>query len=308
MCEHHDIIESNDPEFKAMISKRHLVQGLAAGTAIVYATGASGCSTNPETGAKQFIMVSDSQLNQMAASSWAEAKSKQKLSTDPRYTNRIAQIGSRIAKGAGRADQSWDYAVFDSDVKNAFVLPGNRVGFYTGMMDFADNDSQIAAIMGHEVGHVSGRHAAERVSQQMAGGLATQIGGAVGSAKLMDRCRKMDAAYRASGGVYTRAENNEVRKCAASANRQSQMLGAALGLGLQYGVILRYSRKHELEADKLGAKYMHNAGYDVMQSVRLWEKMAENSKSRTPEWMSTHPDPARRARELHDYIKANGWA
>lgn len=308
MCDHHEEIESHDPEFQAMLSKRQLVQGLAAGTAVVYATGATGCSTNAETGARQFILVSDAQLNQMAASSWAEAKSKQKVSTDPRYTNRIKQIGDRISKGAGRGDQTWDYAVFDSDTKNAFVLPGNRVGFYKGMMDFTDNDSQIAAIMGHEVGHVSGRHAAERVSQQMAGGLVSQIGGAYGASKLMDRCRKMDAAYRASGGGMTRAEYNEVQKCVKSANTQSQMLGAALGLGLQYGIILRYSRKHELEADKLGAKYMHNAGYDVMESVRLWEKMAENNTKRVPEWMSTHPDPARRARDLHDYIKANGWA
>ena len=308
MCDHHEEIESQDPEFQAMLSKRQLVQGLAAGTAVVYATGATGCSTNPETGARQLITVSESQLNQMAAVSWAEAKKKQKLSTDPRYTRRIRDIGARISQGAGRADQSWDYAVFDSDSKNAFVLPGNRVGFYKGMMDFTDNDSQIAAIMGHEVGHVSGRHAAERVSQQMVGGLAAQLGGAYGASKLMDRCRKMDAAYRASGGGMTRAEYNEVQKCVKSANTQSQMLGAALGMGLQYGIILRYSRKHELEADKLGAKYMHKAGYDVMESVRLWEKMAENNKSRVPEWMSTHPDPARRARELNDYIKANGWA
>jgi len=307
MCDH-EIKEHLDEDIKGMLSRRLLVQGLAAGTATVVATGASGCATNPETGQKQLIMVSESQLNQMAASSWAEAKQKQKVSTDPRYTSRLKRIGARISQGAGRADQSWDYAVFDDDQKNAFVLPGNRVGFYKGMMDFADNDSQIAAVMGHEVGHVSGRHAAERVSQQMLGGTAVKLGGAIGASKLMERCKKMDAAYRASGGGMTRAEYEEVRKCVAGTQRQSQMLNAALGAGLMYGVILRYSRKHELEADLLGAKYMHKAGYDVMESVRLWEKMAEANPRRQPEWMSTHPDPATRAQRLREFISKNGWA
>ena len=306
MCEH-DHSQSNDPEIQEMLTKRRLIQGLAAGTAALYAGSATGCSTNPETGRRQFILVSDSQLSQMAATSWAEAKSKQKVSTDTRYTSRIAQIGARIAQGANRADEEWDYAVFDDDAKNAFVLPGNRVGFYKGMMDFADNDSQIAAVMGHEVGHVSGRHAAARVSQQMAGGVAVQLGGAYGSSKLMERCRLMDAEFR-KDGRYTNAEKQQITNCVASSQRQSQVLTAALGAGLAYGVILPFSRKHELEADLLGAKYMHKAGYDVMQSVRLWEKMAEENTSRTPEWMSTHPDPARRARDLHDYIKAQGWA
>ena len=307
MCDH-EVQDHMDEDFKGMLSRRQLVQGLAAGTAAVVATGATGCATNPETGKKQLIMVSESQLNSMAASSWAEAKQKQKLSTDPRYTSRLKNIGARISQGAGRSEQNWEYAVFDDDAKNAFVLPGNRVGFYKGMMDFADNDSQIAAVMGHEVGHVSGRHAAERVSQQMLGGAAVQIGGAVGSAKLMERCRKMDAAYRASNGGLTRAEANAIQKCVAGTQQQSQMLSAALGAGLMYGVILRYSRQHELEADLLGAKYMHKAGYDVMQSVQLWEKMAEANTNRQPEWMSTHPNPSTRAVKLREYIKANGWA
>lgn len=304
MCEH-DIIETNDEHLQAVITKRRLIQGLAAGTVAVYAGAATGCSTNPETGRSQLVgLVSDAQLNQMAAESWAETKSAQKLSTDPRYTGRIKQIGSRIAAGANRQDQAWDYAVFDDDSKNAFVLPGNRVGFYKGMMDFADNDSQIAAVMGHEVGHVSGLHARERVSQQMGAGLASQLGGAVTANQMMKKCRDLDAAMRAAN-KYNSAT---IQKCVSDANRNTQLLTAALGLGLNYGIILPFSRKHESEADLLGAKYMHNAGYDVMQSVRLWEKMAAENTNRTPEWMSTHPDPARRAEDLHNYIKAQGWA
>lgn len=306
MCDAHESV-SEDPKLTDMLTKRRLIQGIAAGSVIGFTTAGSGCATNPETGERQLILVSEGQLTEMAASSWAEAKQQQKVMTDPRYTQRLARIGSRISQGAGRADQSWEYAVFDDEQKNAFVLPGNRVGFYKGMMDFTDNDSQIAAIMGHEVGHVTGRHAAERVSQQMAGGLAVQLGGAYAGSKLMERCREMDAAYRSSGR-YTRAQQAEVQKCVQSAQGNSQIATAALGAGLMYGIILPYSRKHESQADILGAQYMHKAGYDVMESVRLWEKMAEANPTRQPEFMSTHPDPNRRARDLNDYIKAQGWA
>lgn len=301
MCiNNHEETHTHDPEMKDMLTKRRMVQALAAGGAVTVAGPAlSGCATNPETGSKQFLMVSDSQLNQMAAQSWAAAKQKEKLSTDPRYTSRLKNIGARISRGAKRDDKPWDYAVFDSDTKNAFVLPGNRVGFYKGMMDFADNDDQIAAVMGHEVGHVAGKHAAERVSQQMAGQLGMAVGGIVGATQLGKKCKTMTGRER--------------QLCDQKAQRNSQYLNAALGMGFTLGVILPFSRKHESQSDLLGAKYMHHAGYDTYQSVKLWEKMAENNKSRQPEFLSTHPDPSRRARDLHNYIKyqeklgSQGW-
>ena len=303
MCMHHDheASECTDGETKDMLSKRRMIQGLAAGGLVtVTAPGLSSCATNPETGASQLLLIGEGQLNQMAAQSWAKAKSTQKLSTDPRYTNRLRNIGSRISRGAKREKQSWDYAVFDSDKKNAFVLPGNRVGFYKGMMDFADNDDQIAAVMGHEVGHVAGRHAQERVSQQMAGQAGLAIGSIVGAQQLSKKCK-------------TLADRRQQQACYQKASRNSQMLNAALGMGFTLGIVLPFSRKHESQSDLLGAKYMHHAGYDTYQSVKLWEKMAEGQTSRRPEFMSTHPDPSRRARDLHNYIKyqeglgSQGW-
>jgi len=286
MCNHdHNEATSQavDPEIKAIHERRTVIQALAAGGALTL-TGASlsSCATNPETGEKQFIgFASESQLNSMALSSWNEMRQTLPTSNDPRYTSRLKNIGSRISRGANRSDQPWDYEVFADDQKNAFVLPGNRVGFYKGMMDFADNDDQIAAVMGHEVGHVAGRHARERVSQQMAGQLYTET-----------------------------ASRNA---CLQRASANTQRLNQAMGLGFMLGVILPYSRKHELQSDLLGAKYMHKSGYDTRQAVRLWEKMAESQTSRTPEFMSTHPDPARRAQKLHDYITlqeslgSQGW-
>lgn len=278
-------------EDKDMLARRNLVQALGAGAIITAAPALTSCATNAETGRKQFLGLApgNAQLNQMAGASWAEMKQKTPTSTDPRYTNRLRNIGTRISKGAGRANQKWDYAVFDSDTKNAFVLPGNRVGFYKGMMDFADNDDQIAGIMGHEVGHVSGEHARERYSLQMASQAAVVGGAVIGGSQMSKGCKKYQGTQRS--------------QCLRSANQKTQYLVQALGLGTMIGLVLPYSRKHEAESDKLGVNYMHRAGYDSYQSVKLWEKMAANSPSRQPTFLSTHPDPAWRARELDAYIR-----
>lgn len=271
--------------------RRQFVTSLAGGgAALAMGASVSSCATNSETGRKQFIGLAPggASLSNMAAASWAEMKEKTPTSNDPRYTNRLANIGGRISRGAGRANEAWDYEVFDTDSKNAFVLPGNRVGFYKGMMDFTDNDDQIAGIMGHEVGHVSGKHAQERMSLQMASQVAVVGGSVLGSASLQKRCEKVAAAQRES--------------CLNSANRNAQMLAAALGLGVQVGLVLPYSRRHESESDLLGVNYMHRAGYDPYQAVKLWEKMAADNPNRQPEFLSTHPDPANRAQTINDYI------
>jgi len=319
MCtKHHEHEQDLDPETKDMLTKRTMIQALAAGGAVTIASPAlSGCATNPETGAKQFLIIGEGQLNQMAAQSWAQAKSQEPVSTDPRYTTRLRNIGTRIARGANRGDQSWDYAVFDKDTKNAFVLPGNRVGFYKGMMDFAETDDQIAAIMGHEVGHVTGKHAAERVSQQLGGQLVVAGGTALAGSQLAKKCKSQGQARIGGRTQIPRTELSQIQReyqgCMNSAHRNTRMLNAALGVGFTVGVVLPYSRKHESQSDLLGAKYMHKAGYDPYQSVKLWEKMAENSTSRQPEFLSTHPDPNRRARDLYNYIKyqeqlgSQGW-
>ena len=277
---------------KDVLARRKVVQGLAAGTLALGAGPAlTGCATNPETGRSQFTFLSPSsaQLDQMAAASWTELKTTTPTSTDPRYTSRLQNIGNRISRGAGREGESWDYAVFDQDTRNAFVLPGNRVGFYKGMMDFTDNDDQVAGIMGHEVGHVAGKHASERYSLQVAQQAAVIGGSVVGGAVMNSRCNKLEGTARS--------------QCQSSANRNSQYLYQALGLGTTLGLVLPYSRKHETESDKLGVNYMQKAGYDPYESVRLWEKMAAESTQRTPTFLSTHPDPADRAAELDAYIR-----
>ena len=252
--------------------RRGFVKAIVGGGAVA---ALASCTTNPVTGRSQFVGLAPSgaELDNMAAASWADLKKETPITNDPRYTQRLKNIGGRISRGAGRANQSWDYAVFDEDTKNAFVLPGNRVGFYKGMMDFADNDDQIAGIMGHEVGHVAASHARERMSMQMASQGAVLGGSLIGSSVFSGKCNNMAAAQRSS--------------CLDGANRNTQMLVSALGIGSQIGIVLPYSRKHETESDLLGVNYMHKSGYDPTQAVRLWEKMAADTPSRQPAFLST---------------------
>lgn len=164
MCEHHS---SNG------LTRRGLVTGLGvAGLGAV-----AGCATNPETGRSQLLLVSDAQLTQMSVAAWAETKSKTPISKNPQLGARLVSVGTKIQNAAGRGGEAWEFVVFDTADKNAFVLPGGRVGCYRGLMEFCDNDSQLAAVLGHETGHVTAHHAAERASQST---LASGILGAAG--------------------------------------------------------------------------------------------------------------------------------
>jgi predicted Zn-dependent protease len=251
------------------LSRRQILVGLAAGTVVA-------CTTNPETGRSQLVFISDQQLAQMSTASWDQLKREEKVSNDPRYNSQLRRVGGKITTAAGRGGEPWQYAVFESDAKNAFVLPGRQVGFYEGIMDLADNDDQIAAVLGHEVGHVTGRHAAERASQTMA-----------------------------ASGVLLGAQVATAR----SDDDTTKMIAAALGIGIQFGVILPYSRKHELEADILGVDYMARAGYRPTQALRFWEKMAAESsgQARPPEFLSTHPSPETRLRAIDQHIRNKGY-
>ncbi|MCH2185218.1 M48 family metallopeptidase, partial [Myxococcota bacterium] len=147
----------------------------------------------------------------------------------------------------------------------AFALPGRKIGVHTGMLKVAETPDQLAAVLGHEVGHVMARHGNERLSQQQ-----------------MARLGLLTATLVTDPNT-------------ASGRRTV----AALGMGAEYGVLLPFSRAHESEADQLGLTHMARAGFDPTQSVSLWENMAaQASGRRPPEWMSTHPSTQRRISDL----------
>ena len=262
------------------LSRHGMIMGLASGSVFPFI---SGCATNLATGESQFLLVDDATIANMSATAWTEMKAQTPQTSNSKLKGRVLNIWDRTIQGAVKQghvnpNAQWDVAVFDTDDVNAFVMPGNRVGVYRGITELTENDDQISSVLGHETGHVVGKHAEERYSV----GVAAQIG-------LM-------------AGQIAVASSEELSKYGSA-------IGALGGAAVQFGVILPYSRKHELQADKLGVDYMHNAGYDVKQSVRLWQLMgAQSQGQRPPEFMSTHPDPDRRAAELRNYINARGYA
>lgn len=234
------------------------------------ALGLGACAYNESLGRNQFLIVDDSALMQQSNAAWAETLRSQKVSTNAAQNERVRRVGGRMVQAAGLAGRQWDYAVFEDASPNAFVLPSGQIGVTTGLLKLVQNDDQLATVIGHEVGHVVARHAAERYSTQSTTGLVL-------------------------GAVQSRAGD------------YSQAIGALGGMGAQLGLLLPFSRSHELEADRLGVDYVAAAGYKPSESIALWRLMAQQRQSGTPEFASTHPSDQTRITALQQYIASRGW-
>ena len=250
------------------MSRREIVRGLAAGTVVAI----SGCAYNDDLGRSQLLFVSEGQMAQLASASWSQQLQQAKVSSDPRYTSRLNRVAQRLLLAVGENPAAWEYKVFEDDQLNAFALPGNKIGFYTGILDIMDNDDQIAVVAGHEIGHVRYRHGAERYSQST----VSQLG--------------LTAGQIALAG----SEMGDTQK----------QVAALLGVSaVQLGVLLPFSRKHELEADKFGVRAMHQAGYNAKEAITFWRAMsAGKDGSGPPEIFSTHPADATRIAQLQREI------
>jgi predicted Zn-dependent protease len=230
----------------------------------------TACATSPE-GRRQLKLLPEDQMDAMGVQSFEQIKQQTKISSDQNLQNYVRCIADRIIPHVSeQPDPSkWEVVVFDDEQANAFALPGNKIGVYTGLLKYARNQDQLAAVMGHEVAHVIAGHSNERVSSQ----LATETGMGIAAA------------------VLGSSENDTT----------NQLILAGLGLGVQYGITLPFSRSHESEADLIGLDLMAKAGFDPSQSVQLWKNMAA-SGSAPPEFMSTHPSSDTRIRQLQERI------
>jgi predicted Zn-dependent protease len=230
----------------------------------------------PLTGRSQLLLVPDSQVAELSRQSRAkffqDAEQKHALvkandADSGQYLPMVERVSGRIVQAAGLAQQTqWRVALVRSKEVNANASADGTIVVYTGILPIAESEAGLAVILGHEVAHVVARHSGERLSQMLL-----------------------------AQGVTNAA--------AAFASPQYQApLGAALGLGAQYGVLLPFSRHHESEADHLGIYYMAKAGYDPAEAPRLWERMSAQGKSGTPEFMSTHPSDATRIAQLRAWL------
>lgn len=225
----------------------------------------SACITSP-TGRSQFIFMPDAQIDQMGSRAFDTLKKQKPASNNGRYNQVANCIAGAITREIGG---NWEVVVFKDKSPNAFALPGNKIGIYAGMIALVDNQDQLAAVIGHEVGHVLAKHSNERASQEMAVNQGLAIVQAVGSPQ----------------------------------SALGQTAFGLLGVGAEYGILMPFSRVQESEADMIGVDLMAKAGFDPRQSIALWQKMEQASQGRQPiEFMSTHPAHATRIQSLEQHM------
>ena len=224
------------------------------------------CSTNPFTGKKTLALVPNSQLFPTAFAQYNQFLGENKVVTGTAQADMITRVGQRIAVAAERwlnangnqgylKDYKWEYNLVNDNTVNAWCMPGGKIVFYTGILPVAENETAIAAIMGHEVAHALANHGQQRMSAGM-----VQQGLAV------------------AGNIAIKDEK--------SRNAFNQYYG----VGSQVGVMLPFSRSHETEADRIGLYLTAIAGYNPDEAANLWRRMGQASGGQAPpEFLSTHP-------------------
>ncbi len=242
--------------------------------ALFLLVGLFGCVTSP-TGRTQFLLNSEVQMAEMGRAAFADIQTKKPIATNPRQVGYVRCVANAITSVLRPEElrplavTRWDVEVFEDPTANAFALPGGKIGVNTGLLDVARTPAQLAAVLGHEVGHVLARHSNERVTQ------TTVVESGMAIAQVLV-------------GADTPAK---------------QQLFGALGLGLQYGVLMPFSRTQESEADEIGIQLMARAGFDPRGAVLLWQNMSRASAGQAPpEFLSTHPSHATRIRRLQELV------
>ncbi len=230
--------------------------------ALAVAGALAACQQAPITGRSQLVLVSSEQANQLGVEAYQKIKAKEKISRDPRMTQSVREVASRLGQVANQPGFKWEYTLFENPEPNAFALPGGKIGVNTGLFTVAKNDAQLAAVIGHEIGHVIAHHVAERLSRQTL----------------------LQAGLSAAG--------------AAGAGQYADLLAQAATLG----VVMPFSRAQESEADEIGLILMARAGYDPRAAIDLWRNFESAGGQRPPEFLSDHPAPGSRIQHLQSLM------
>ena len=241
------------------------------------------CSTVPITERKQLSIIPESRINTQAAAAYENFRSKAKLINKGSQLKKIREIGKKMEfavsaffDSQGRKDPTknfeWDYLLVDNDkVVNAWCMPGGKIAVYTGLLKVTKNTDALSIVMGHEIAHAVARHSVERMSHAMTINLGTTV------------------ADIFLGGAINKTRNT---------------VGQNTGLDIfQLGIMNPFGRKQETEADYLGLIFSSLSGYDVRESVKLWQRMAEKNKGKEPPvFLSTHPSSKKRIENLNNWI------
>ena len=244
--------------------------------------GLHSCSTAPITDRRQLKILPESKLNAQAAQIYEKVKEKEKMSKDIKTLNLIKKIGSKIEYSISQyfykenlndptLNFQWEYILIENKkVKNAWCMPGGKIAVYTGILDVTKNTNGLAAVMGHEVAHAVAKHSVERASRSVLLKTGTSL-----------------------LNIATKGKLSEI-------NRATGM--DTVGLLSSIGIMNPFSRKQETEADYLGMIFASLSGYDIRETVKVWERMKEANKGKEPpEFMSTHPSSLNRISNISEW-------
>ena len=242
----------------------------------------NSCSSAPITERKQLKLISESKLNAQAAQIYEKVKEKEKMSKDEKKLNEIKDIGKKIENSISEyfyrsklddptINFQWEYILIENKkVRNAWCMPGGKIAVYTGILDVTKNTDGLAAVMGHEIAHAVAKHSVERASRGVLVNTGTQI---------------VDIL---SGGKLSQI------------NRTTGM--NTVGMLSTLGIMNPFNRKQESEADYLGMIFSSLSGYDIRETVKIWERMREFNKGKAPpEFMSTHPSAENRIKKINEW-------
>ena len=240
------------------------------------------CSTAPITERKQLKIIPEAKLNEQAAQIYEKIKKKEKLITDSRSLNEIKEIGKKMENSISEyfyqsklndptVNFDWEYILIDNKkVRNAWCMPGGKIAVYTGIFEVTKNTNGLAAVMGHEIAHAVAKHSDERASRGAVINAGTQ---------LLD--------------IFTGGKLSQV-------NNATGM--NTIGMLSQLGIMNPFNRKQESEADYLGMIFSSLSGYDIRETVKIWERMKEFNKGKSqPEFMSTHPSAENRIKKINEW-------
>ena len=236
----------------------------------------ASCSSVLLTGRKQLLLVSDAEVLAMSATSYKQFIDSVPASKDTLNARMVRRVGVKIAAaveqylknnglGADTANYNWEYNLVKDTVQNAFCMPGGKIVVYEGILPITKDETGLAVVLGHEIAHAVAKHSNERLSQQMVASFGSEL-------------------------------TNMLLNNKSATTKQT--INILYGIGAQVGVMLPYSRKHELEADRLGLIFMAMAGYNPTEAIGFWERMAANSQGASLEVLSTHPSDANRIAQI----------
>jgi len=230
------------------------------------------CKEVPVTERKQLILIPESSEMKLGEDAFRKIIKESKLSNNRDIVDKVKKVGSRIAKASDRTNYKWEFIVIEDDsTANAFCLPGGKIGIYTGILPYTKDEKGLAAVIGHEVGHAIARHGAERMSTAL-----------------------LAQAGQIALNLIVDVDDPMVLEA----------LNRAYGLGTEIGVILPFSRKQELEADRIGVGLMDKAGYNPIGALEFWKSMKQGRQGKQPlVYLSTHPLDERRITEIKKLLK-----